>query len=306
MTLKTLLDNQQSISNALSTTVATATTTEKTPVNAVAATGTLTISGVAIDGETATINTDVYEFAADAAQSVTGTNVAVDITTYTTASAGTLTVDTIPTAGNTMTIGAKVYTFVTDGTASADGQIDIGTDAASAQANIVAAINGTDSINTAHTQVSAGAFAANDSIITALVGGTAGDLIATTETFTAVTNVFDAATLGTTVAGADCTAANAVTALVAADASALYVLADGAGDTVTVTAATKGTAANAYATTETMVNGAFGAATLAGGINGTVGLNNQIIADNSYIYVAIANNTIADANWRRVALGAVY
>ena len=42
---------------------------EGTPVNAVASQGTLTISGVAIDGETVTIGSDVYEFCADAAQS---------------------------------------------------------------------------------------------------------------------------------------------------------------------------------------------------------------------------------------------
>ena len=62
---------------------------EGTPVNAVAAQGTLTLTGVAIDAETITIDSDVYEFAADAAQSVTGDNTPIDITSYTTASQGT-------------------------------------------------------------------------------------------------------------------------------------------------------------------------------------------------------------------------
>lgn len=89
---------------------------EGTPVNAVAATGTLTLSDVALDAETVTIGDDTYEFAADADQSITSGNIAVDITSYATASEGTLTVDTQPTAGDTMTIGTKEYTFVTAGT----------------------------------------------------------------------------------------------------------------------------------------------------------------------------------------------
>lgn len=281
-----------------------------TPVNAVAASGILTIGGVAIDGETVTIEDDVYEFCADAAQSLTaGSDFAIDIESDTTKSQGTLTVDTQPTNGDTMTIGSKVFTFVPNGTANADGEISIGTDLATAQANIVAAINGTDSINTAHTLVSAAAFATNDSVITALVGGVAGDSIASTETFTAGTNVFDAATLGTTTAGVDCIAADAVTAIVVsvtANDTEGVGAADGAGDTVDLTADTKGTAANSIATTETMANGSFGNATLTGGIDGTIGTLRQTYADDSYYYICIAANTVAGANWRRISVGSVY
>jgi hypothetical protein len=276
-----------------------------TPVNAVAASGTLTVSGVVIDSETVTVGADVYEFAADAAQSVTGGNIAVDITAVTTASQGTLTVDTQVTSGNTMTIGSKVFTFVPDGTANADGEIDIGTDLATGQAAIIAAINGTDGYNVASTVVTAAAFATDASVLTALVGGVAGDLIATTETFTAVTNIFDAATLGTTTAGADCTAANAITAIVAAEVASgtePVTFADGAGDTVTVTANVSGVLANAIATTETMANGAFGAVTLEGGVDGTVGVLGETVGDTSYIYRCTATNTIVDANWSRTAV----
>lgn len=276
-----------------------------TPVNAVAATGVLTLTGVVIDTETVTIGADVYEFAADAAQSVTGANIAVDIEASATKSQGTLTVDTQPTAADTMTIGAKVYTFTADGTAAADGDIDVGTDLADAKLNIVAAINGTDGINTAHTSVSAAAFATNDCVITALIGGVAGDSIATTETFTAVSNVFDAATLGTTTAGVDCSAANAITALVSAitasDTQGVGA-ADGAGDTVDLTADTKGVAANSIATTETLANGSFGSATLENGVDGTLGSQWEIRVDGSYIYICVAENTIADANWERAAI----
>lgn len=118
-------------------------------------------------------------------------------------SQGTLTMDTQPTVGDTMTIGTKVYTFTTDGTASADGEIDVGADLADAKTLVVSAINGTDGNNDAHTQVTATAFSGDDMVLTAITKGTAGDLIATTETFTAETNVFDDATLGTTTAGVD-------------------------------------------------------------------------------------------------------
>lgn len=285
--------------------------TSATPVNAVAASGVLTISGVAIDGETITIGDDSYEFAADTAQSISE-DFAIDITSYTTASQGTLTVDTQVTATDTMTIGSKVFTFVADGTESADGDISVGTDLATGQANIVAAINGTDGINTPHTLVSAAAFATNDCVITALIGGTAGDTIATTETFTTGTNVFDAVTLGTTTAGVDCTAANAVTAIVTsvtANDTQGVGAADGAGDTVDLTADIKGTAANSIATTETMANGSFGAVTLESGVDGTVGtasLGQFIHYDSSYLYYLVGDNTIADTNWRRVALGSAY
>ena len=128
------------------------------------------------------------------------------------ASQGTLTMDTQPTDNDTMTIGTRVYTYKDTLTGVAD-EISTGADLAGAQANTVAALNATGTAGTNYsvgttinTDVSAGAFAANASIFTAKVPGAGGDSIATTETFTAGTNVFDAATLGTTRAGADTSA----------------------------------------------------------------------------------------------------
>lgn len=279
-----------------------------TPVNAVASQATFTLSGVVIDGETVTIDGDIYEFCTDAAQSVTTAgNIAVDIESGATKSQGTLTMDTNPTANDTMTIGTTVYTF--KAVASAAGDIAIGVDVAATQLNTVAAVNGTDAINTAHESVSMAAFAANDAVITALVGGTAGDAIATTETFTAGTNVFDAATLGTTTAGIDCTAANADGPLVSADVGTTYSLAQGTGTTVVATAATKGTAGDALACTETCANGAWDAATFGtttAGVNGTVGTAGMMKYDATYLYHLDADNSISGANWRRIARGAVY
>lgn len=280
-----------------------------TPVNAVAATGTLTIAGVVVDGETVTIGSDVYEFCTDAVQSVTASgNIAVDIEAAATKSQGTLTVDTQPTAGDTMTIGTTVYTFTADGTANAAGEIDVGANLGDAQLNIVNAINGIDGINTAHPDVTAAAFNANASVITAKVGGVVGDTIATTETFTAGTNVFDAATLGTTTAGVDCPAADAVTALVvsitASDTEGVGGV-DGAGDTVDLTADSAGTDGNAIATTETMANGSFAAATLTGGVDGIPGYQGAVCCDASFIYVCTATDLdVTNDNWERAAIAA--
>lgn len=75
----------------------------------------------------------------------------------------------------------------------------------------------------------------------------------------------------------------------------------------TVTAKVKGTVGNAIVLTEAATDTTVtGTGTLAGGINGTVGLAKEILVDSSYLYVAIAANTIADANWRRVTLGSAY
>lgn len=281
---------------------------EGTAVNAVNATKTLTISGVVIDGETVTIGDDVYEFAADVTLSVGAGNIAVNINPATVKASDGLTMATNPTPGDTMTIGTKIFTFVPNGTANADGEIDVETLLADTQANVVAAIRGTDH-NDPHPLVTCDeAFLADVLAITALVGGAAGNNIATTETFTAETNVFSAVKLAN---GTDCSAADAVTALVAAitasDTQGVGAV-DGENNTVVLTADVAGVVGNAIAIAETMANGAFaGAATaLSGGIDGTVGELNATLLDSSYLYVAIAENTVADKNWRRISVGEAY
>lgn len=285
------------------------------PVNAVNAKMVLTISGVVKHGETVTINNptatgiDVYEFLSDEAQNKTvSTNKAVNIKSYAAKSFGTLTIDTQPTSGDTMTIGLKVYTFVPNGTDTADGEISIGTNLASAQANIVAAINGTDDINTPHSLVSASDFAENACTITAYIGGTDGNAVDTTETFTAATNVFATATLE---GGTNCSAANAIIALVAAinsmDTQGVGA-ADGTGDTVDFTADVAGISGNLIEISETLVNGVFtdNATKLAGGINGTIGVKGMPMIDDSYIYYCITDNSVSGKNWRRISLGEAY
>lgn len=116
-----------------------------------------------------------------------------------------LTMDTQPTAGDTMTIGTKVYTFVAAGTADADGEINLGANLAATKPLVVTAING-GGFNVAHTQFTAATFVSNDMTITAITKGTVGNGKATTETFTAGTNVWAGAT---TTGGVDGTAGQA-------------------------------------------------------------------------------------------------
>lgn len=233
---------------------------------AVAATGVLTLAGVVVEGETITLGATSYKFGAGgltAADLVGFTE--IDISATAAASQGTLTVDTQVTALDTMRIGTTTYTFVANGTASVAGEISLGADEAGVKVNIVAAINGTDGVNSAHPLVTAAAFAGDDCVLTAISGGVAGNAIALIESFTAAATVFDAATMGTTTAGDDSTAAEGVTAI-AATLTGTVTGADGAGDTVDVTAATAGVAGN-LASTETMANGSFASSTLTGGLD---------------------------------------
>ena len=261
------------------------------PVLPAAATGTLTYTGVVKHGETVTIGSRVYEYVAGAAAQ-TG-RVAVNVAASMNAAVGTLTLPTQPTANDVMTIGTRTYVFVAAGTGNAAGEIALGADLAATKLAVVAAINGTDSVNTANTLVSASAFAGDVCTLTARIEGTVGNAYVTTENFVAVGNVFNGATLGTTTAGTDCTAANAITALVTAigaDTSAVVTAVDGAGDTLVVTSKVTGTAGNSYASTETLANASWGSATLTGGVaaaNGTCYVNvTNATAESIHLLVA--------------------
>lgn len=59
-------------------------------------------------------------------------------------------------------------------------------------------------------------------------------------------------------------------------------------------------------TTDSITNGDWAAGTLENGVDGTVGKANEILADATYLYHAVAANTVADTNWRRIALGSAY
>ena len=125
------------------------------------------------------------------------------------AAQATLTMDTNPTDGDTITIGAVTYTFKTS--LSSTNHVKIGAAVADTQASLVAVIMGTGAPGTDYyigstsphpTVKCASAFDGSDQLVlTARTKGTAGNSLASTETFTAGTNVFDDTTFGTTTAG---------------------------------------------------------------------------------------------------------
>jgi hypothetical protein len=108
---------------------------------------------------------------------------------------------------------------------------------------------------------------------------------------------------------AGATAPDAITALVSAitaSGTEPITATDGAGDTVDIVADVKGTLANSIGTVTDCANGSFGAANLEGGVDGTIALANEIAIDSSYLYYAIAANTVSGTNWRRISLGTAY
>lgn len=280
-----------------------------TPVNGADAKASLSISGVVVDGEQVIVGGDVYQFSAASGVVVMPEGVIpVDIESYTTASTVTLTIAVQPSSGDTMTIAGKEYTFVPVGTANADGEISIESDLATAKAAIIEAINGLDEHNLPNQYVTIGDFSTDDAVITAIVGGTVGDDLAVEETFTGATNVFSAIKLGS---GVDCSAANAVTALVAAvtaDDTQGISAADGTGNVVDFTVDVAGVAGNNIEVSTVMTNGTFGVGVtnFAGGADGTVGKAGQMMIDATYFYVCIANNDVSGKNWRRLTLGAAF
>jgi len=278
---------------------------EGTPTNAAAAAIVMTIDGAAIDGETVTIGDEVYEFCADADSTVTGDNIPVDIEANTVKGSVILTIDTAPALGDTFTLGTKVYIVVPTASANGDGDVAVGEDVPTFKANVVAAINGTDNHNAKHPLVTCLDFVGNDATITAIAGGVAGN-VDSTDTFDTASNAFSTTTL---INGGDCTKANARTALVAAinTGSAIVGAAATAGDTLTITAKATGTAGNVDIS-DTMDHGSFadGATKLAGGTNGTLGTKGDMMRDDSFLYVCIADNSVTGTNWRRVSLGDPY
>lgn len=80
----------------------------------------------------------------------------------------------------------------------------------------------------------------------------------------------------------------------------------GAGDTMDVTAATPGTAANVLGTTASLTAGDWGAATLEGGVDATYGSEGDRLFDADFIYVAVADVDVSSTSgWKKAALSAL-
>lgn len=300
-----------------------------TPVNAVAATGTVTMTGVIVPGSHA-----------ESVLTSNATNV---------------------TDADTVTIGSTVYRF--KDTMAAAYDVKIGADAATTLDNLKAAINGSGTAGVewfagtvAHPTVVATDNADTTQKVIARVPGTAANATATTKS--AATLSWEDTTLGggtgnsnpgvapetvtvdtvtysfvDVLSETNGAAAIANQVLFGANTAAALdnlKLAINAGATVgtnystgtvvhptveattnsnteqTVAAKVKGTAAESIATTSVLANGAWGAVTLENGVDGTVGVARQVVLDASYLYVCTATNTVADTNWRKVDLGSAY
>lgn len=96
-------------------------------------------------------------------------------------------------------------------------------------------------------------------------------------------------------------ASAALHAAITASGDGTYTSVDGTGS-VTITNVVYGTVGNAVATTETCTNGAWGAATMAGGVNGTAGKKGEFAWDDDYIYVC-GTKDMSGTNhyWERTA-----
>lgn len=279
-----------------------------TPVNAVAATKTLTFTGVARHSELLQIGNTTFEILASTSQEVQEPGfIPVDVEDKTTKATATLTIVAQPVPGETMMISSVPYIFVPEGTDTAEGEVSIGTDLASAQANILAAIRGTSLFSMEHPRVTISDFVANVATLTYKIGGTP-TYAALSETFSNAGNIFSGANLS---GGVDCSAADAITALIAVInlANISVVASSGSGTSLVLTSETAGEAANSIRVSEGFLNATLSGGNnsyLTGGVDGTPGRAGQLAVDEDYLYVCLDNNTISDANWRRISVGNVY
>jgi hypothetical protein len=286
-----------------------------TPVNAVAAAGLLTLTGTVLDGETITVGSEIFEIDTD--NVIVAGHIRINVAAFAVAARGTLTVTAGGTQiadGYTVTLGAKTYTFKTTLTA-VEGQVLIGVSDTTALLNLKNAINhtgtpGTDYVCAAvHPTVTGVSSGALTLIVAAKTPGTIGNAIVSTKTGAQIS--WDGAgTLGTTVLGADCTAANADGVIVtdATAGSTVIAATQGGGTTVIFTKLVKGVAGNAVAFSTTLSHGGVDAALLGTavvGVNGTVGIAFELRADATNLYMATAANTIADANWKKLVLQSI-
>jgi hypothetical protein len=125
------------------------------------------------------------------------------------AATGTLSLNSNPIANETVTTGTKTYTF-TSPLGAADGDVLLGATASDSLDNLISAIENAPggagsgtlwaAATTANGFVSAAAGAGDTMDVTALVPGTAGNLIASTETFSDASSVW---TNGATLTGGD-------------------------------------------------------------------------------------------------------
>lgn len=297
-----------------------------TPVNAVAANKLLTIGTNPLEGATVSIGGKTYKFREDAL----GAGVAAT---------GTLTMNTDqPHNGDTVLMGGTTYTFKTALTTPVTVPNEVLIAATTTEAsmeNLIKAIEGTGTEGVEYSvgTVSQGAVTATKA--------TADTMLVTYDSVGFLGNQYDTAGTAThatwghphLLGGVDPQAANdvktggnvegsidnlvlAITAGAGAGTNygtgttvnSLATAVKASAATMTATNKIKGVIGNSTAIAETLADGSWasGATFLSGGVDGTVGSQWEVFVDASYLYVAIAANTAADTNWRRISLGTAY
>ena len=294
----------------------------KTPVNAVAASKLLTIGTNPVEGATVTIGGKAYRFRTDIGAGVKAEQ--------------TLTFNSeLPHDGDTVILGMTTYTFK-DALTPTAGQVLIEATVTATIDNLVAAVSGGAGAGTKYaigtsdisavitpTKASADTFKVVYYVVGTLGNGfdtlgtlthatwghehlqggiepqAANDVLIGLSVEISIDNLVLAITLGAgigTYYGTG-TTVNALATAVKASAA-----------TMTATNKIKGVIGNSTAIAEGLADGSWaaGATFLSGGIDGTVGVLNEFCCDANYIYRCIAANTIADANWTRIATGTTF
>lgn len=271
---------------------------EGTAVNAIKASATATFGAEVVHGDTITVGNDVYEYSADGSETVAEGHILTDITADTVKASIGLDIKVLPLADETVKIGDAVYKFVV--TPAAEGDVALGDNVADSQANLVKAINEGDDFNDVHPLVTISDFTTDSAVVTAKVGGTAGNNIGTTSTFSEGTNKFDDVSLDN---GSGASNDNAGKALVTASANGTEDVAfTRAGAVVTIQAKKGGTIGNGLLVAKESDGVTLSAEKLGGGIDGTVGEKYSVLYDGTNLYIATLKNTVHDANWKYVAV----
>lgn len=235
--------------------------------------GTLTFTDVAIDTETVTVDTNVYTFVAaltgaayevlvGASVTACRDNLLEAIAGVGTASTDVLTASANATDGDTVTVGPYTYTLV-DALSSptAPFEVFIGASATATLANLAAAIISDTGAGTVY-----GANTPPNPVVTAV--SSVATLTVTSIGTGADANLIKVAETSSTLSWATAQLAGAtgagVTFGVGTAASTVIEAAANSTNAIDATALEAGVAGNAIATTETLTNASWGAATLTG------------------------------------------
>ena len=276
---------------------------EKTPVNAVAASGVVTFTGTPL------------------------------VHVPNSQGAGTITISGTPVADETLVVNGITLTFKAAPTLTHEVQVsaDHGVvadsiadkinadplfwcDAVAGADAVVLTTRVTDAIGTASnlvlTENATGVAVSGAGTFTGGINHVHESLQIGSDEFIFVTARSGVGSFEVTVSANNTTQADNLVAAINADSA--EVVATNIAGVVTITAATKGALGNsidlnedAYPVTGAAISSVTSKC-LDNGIDGTIGAANEICADGTYLYHCVAANGTPDRNWRRVALGSAY